>query len=383
MLLNATGVPENPAGAGRYIYELARVAAAKPDLSLLLCTRRNDIRRWLGILQDAKHNRIIPVAPSSRPARMFYEEFLLQRLAGSIFADNPRLSRNLVLHGPHYVIPPFRSIAKVATIHDLTLVEHREWHEPSKVLYFTHAIKQAVAHAQALVCPSEYTAGKLSDIFNPKCPIVVARHGIDLGLFCPSSPDIAVEDKELLESPGISRRYILHVGTLEPRKNIPLLIKAFDVIAERDKEISLLLAGGNGWRMGGIDKAIGAAKNAQRIKKLGYVSDRQVAALLRRAAAVCYPSAEEGFGLPAAEAMACGAPLVTTEDSAMAEMVGKAALLVPVGSFDLLVEALQVALAGGRETESRRLLGIEMSYNFTWEKSLKNHLKAYELALGG
>ncbi len=383
LVLNVTSVPQKPAGAGRYVYELAKAAAGSRDVTLFLCARKNDTERWLNLMPDSGHNRIFSVSPAAKPARMFYEEFLLSRSVKKITGESPELSRNLVLHGPHYTIPSLPGVAKVSTVHDLTLVEHREWHEPAKALYFGRALRQAVKRAQALICPSEYSAQKLLDIFKPKCPVVVARHGVDFNLFYPSNPESSRRDKDLLESLGISRRYVLHVGTLEPRKNIPLLIRAFDVVADSDKDLFLLLAGGDGWRMESIDRALKDARHKDRIKKLGYVSDAAVAALLRKAAAVCYPSAEEGFGLPAAEALACGAPLVTTAGSAMAEIVGGSALLISRDSRDELAEAITEQLAGGSTVTSRRQTGLELASNFTWEKSLKSHLKAYGLALGG
>jgi len=382
VLLNATSVPLRPVGAGKYIWELAKGLAFDFDTSLYLCTRKNDRARWENIMLDGRKNKLLPLAPVSKPARMQYEEYSIAKLATQIGKNNLS-QRSLVLHGPHYVIGRTKSAAVVATIHDMTLLEHPEWHERNKVIYFTRAIGNAVRQAQVIICPSRYTAQKLLDRYHLKTPVVVARHGVDFSLFRPKNHFNLWEDKEALLEIGLSGRYILHVGTIEPRKNISLLAKAFDVLADKDQEVRLVLAGKEGWRVTEINKVLHYVKHKDRIVRLGYVQDSQVAVLLRNASVVCYPSFEEGFGLPALEAVACGAPLVTTRDSAMAEMVGKAAVLVNPGSLEDLTDALRQELEGGGDQELRRKSGLEIAGQFTWEKSLKNHLYAYRLALGG
>ncbi|MCL5047475.1 MAG: glycosyltransferase family 4 protein [Firmicutes bacterium] len=383
VLLNVSSVPDQVVGAGKYIYQLACGLAQNLSHSLYLCSRKSDTGRWLNITLDGRRNKLLPFAPSSKSSRILYEEFAIAKLALDLMAANPHLRDHFVLHGPHYVIPRNRQIVKAVTVHDLTFIEHPKWHERGKVLYFTQAIYFSLKAAQVVICPSEYTAQKLIDIYRPKAPVVVARHGVDSDIFRISSPELIREDTTIMSDFQISDRYILHVGTLEPRKNIPLLIEAFDAIAGDDGDLQLVLAGKDGWQVSSIDKAIGESKYKNRIKRLGYVTNRQVAALLRNASVVCYPSFEEGFGLPALEALACGAPLVTTKDSAMSEVAGKAALLVDPGSVGDLAEALREQLSGGSDVIWRQKLGLETAGNFTWEKSLKSHLHAYRLALGG
>ena len=135
------------------------------------------------------------------------------------------------------------------------------------------------------------------------------------------------------------------------------LVAAFDLVAAADPDVVLVLAGQTGWGMAETERALAAARHADRIVRTGYLPDAAVPALLRQAAVVAYPALEEGFGLPALEALACGAPLVTTEGTAMAEMAGAAALLVPPGDVDALAEALGQARRRARARE-RRALGL-------------------------
>jgi glycosyltransferase involved in cell wall biosynthesis len=174
--------------------------------------------------------------------------------------------------------------------------------------------------------------------------------------------------------------YIVFVGTLEPRKAIPELVGAFDAVADTDAEVSLVLVGGRGWGLADIEKAIASARHGDRVVRTGYVPDSAVPALLRRAAVAAYPSVEEGFGLPALEALACGTPLVTTAGTAMAEVSGDAAVLVAAGDVADLAEGLRAQLAGGAEVEARRLRGIDRAGRYTWERCAQQHMEAYRWA---
>ena len=188
----------------------------------------------------------------------------------------------------------------------------------------------------------------------------------------------------LLGSLGVpvDRQLVVFVGTLEPRKGIVPLVAAFDRLAARRPDTVLVLAGQPGWGMADTERALAQARHGDRIVRTGYVPDAAVPALLRRAAVATYPALEEGFGLPALEALACGAPLVTTQGTAMAEFAGGAALLVPPGDVPALADALGPALDHGRGTE-RRELGISVAAARTWEASAERHLRAYEVARAG
>ena len=143
----------------------------------------------------------------------------------------------------------------------------------------------------------------------------------------------------------------------------------------------LVLGGQTGWGMAETERALAAARHPERIVRTGYLPDAAVPALLRQAAVVAYPALEEGFGLPALEALACGAPLVTTEGTAMAEMAGGAALFWSrPATWPRWPTALGTALQEGRAT-ARRSLGIAVAGERTWEASVALHLRAYALAL--
>jgi glycosyltransferase involved in cell wall biosynthesis len=158
------------------------------------------------------------------------------------------------------------------------------------------------------------------------------------------------------------------------------LVNAFDRVAGRNRDISLVLAGGRGWGADEVDRAISAAAHGDRVITTGYVSDEAVGVLMRRAEAVAYPAFEEGFGLPALEALASGTPLVTTEGSAMAEVAGDAAWLVAPGDVEALAGAIEEAVSGGPAVGARVKAGTVVAASHTWEASALGHLEAYRLA---
>jgi glycosyltransferase involved in cell wall biosynthesis len=277
---------------------------------------------------------------------------------------------------------PARSpVPCVVTIHDCTFFDHPEWHLRSKAAVFRRAIRQAARQASTLICVSHTTAERLAASCEVRAPVVVAPHGVDHARFRPVEA-VAGGDLEQLVALAVptERPLIVFVGTLEPRKGVVPLVAAFDRVAETHRDAVLVLGGQTGWGMAETERAIAGARHGERIVRTGYLPDAAVPALLRRAAVVAYPAFEEGFGLPALEALACGAPLVTTEGTAMAEFSREAAILVPPGDDRALAGGLDEALQG-RGSEARRERGLELARRHTWATSVAAHERAYAMAL--
>lgn len=372
VLLDVSAVPREPRGAGRYVAELAAAltAAGAPDVDLELLTARGDGNRWR---TGREPGAVVDAVPRRRPLRLAWEQVAGPRLARRRGVD--------VWHGPHYTLPLRRRGPTVVTVHDLTLLEHPEWHQRSKTAYFSRMIPAAVARATVCVCVSAHTARRLDALVPPPAgsarDVVVIPHGVDHARFHPDAdpaPDLA-----RLDALGVRPPYVAFLGTIEPRKDVPAVVDAFARTAPAHPDLRLVLAGGAGWDGGAVRRAIAESGVAHRIVRTGYVPDDVVPPLLRRAGAVLYPSLEEGFGLPALEALACGAPVVTTAGSSIEEFVGDAALLVPPGDRGALADALDRALdpAVGTALASR---GPTQAAPYTWEAAADAHLSVYRRA---
>jgi len=373
--LDVSAVPERPVGAGQYVLALAGALSERPDVDLVVCSRRSDRTRWE---RFSSPGDLVAAAPDPRPLRLVWERFRLGRLVGRTGAA--------VLHGPHYAMPRHPPVPSVVTIHDLSFFEWPEWHERSKVLLFRRAIRTAARDAQVVVCPSRITAESLHRWCRVDAEVVVAPHGVDTGRFHPGEPApgadaaaIARLDDRLTDE----RPFLVFVGTLEPRKDVPSLVDAFRRVAARHPDSLLVLAGGRGWGADAVDRSVTASGLAPRIVRTGYVADADVAALLRSATAAVYPSRYEGFGLPALEALACETPLITTSGTAMEEVAGNSALLVAPGDVTALADAIDVVLSrpGDAGAAERRTLGREITRSHTWGASAAVHVAAYRSAL--
>ncbi len=370
LLLDVSAVPSRPVGAGVYAVNLAGELSGA-DVDVHLATRRRDEPRWRELAPAAT---VHAVAPDRRPARLAWEQIGAPALVRRVRPD--------VWHGIHYTMPLRIDVPCVVTVHDLTFFDHPEWHQRAKVAFFRTMMRAAVARAAVLIAVSAYTAQRLGSVLSPHAPVLVAAHGVDHDRFRPG-PDDDADDLARLRALGVRRPYVAFQGTIEPRKDLPTLIAAFGDVARARPGLRLVLAGRDGWGTDAVRHAVERSGVATRILRPGYIPDAAVPALYRQAEVVAYPSLEEGFGLPALEALACGAPLVSTLGSAIEEVVDDAALLVPPGDVAALTGALEALLSDGALADAFRVAGPRRAADATWRRSAAQHLEAYRLATSG
>lgn len=362
MCLDVSAVPAQPAGAGRYTIELAAALGRRDDVSMELVARQKDSDRWEALVP---RSHVVAAAPERRPLRLAWEQVRLPSLL-------KRLDVGLH-HSPHYTMPEAASLPRVVTLHDFSFFGNPEWYERVKVSWLRRATRVAMAHADAVICVSQTIADRLATLCPRATEMRVVPNGVDLDRFRPTDAD----DARRLPSLGVKQPYVAFVGTLEPRKDVPTLVRAFDRVAASHPDLSLVLAGGPGWGTKAVDQAVAEASHGSRVVRLGYVDHEAVPVLLRQAAAVAYPSLSEGFGLPALEALACGAPLVTTTGSAMEEVAAGAALLVEPGDTDGLAGALDMLVRGDAGLATRRQCGFSAAARHTWTASAEAHMDVY------
>ena len=370
VLVDVSAVPEEPVGAGVYTINLVGALDAGADVDLEVLTRTDDRARWRRI---APHSRVHAKVPTSRPLRLAWEQAMAPRLARSLDVA--------VWHGPHYTLPLRYEGPKVVTIHDMTFFENPEFHERAKVVFFQRMIRAAAERAKVIVAVSDDTAGRLRRILNPQVPVVVAPHGVDRSRFRPAGDDATVAaDLATLDAVGVTPPFLAFVGTLEPRKNVPGLIAAFAAVASDHPDLSLAIAGRPGWGASEVEAAVRKSGLADRIHLLGYAPPELLPVLYRTAAAVVYPSHAEGFGVPALEALACAAPLVTTSGTPMADMAGDAAVLVPPGDDVALARAVERVLSEERLSKALREAGPRVAGRYSWGVCARAHVEAYRVA---
>ena len=311
--------------------------------------------------------------PDARPLRIIWERFRGANFAAKIRCD--------LWHGPHYTLPKALQCATVVTIHDLTFFDFPETHQRMKVAFFRRAITANTRRASRVVCVSHTTAERLTALVAQHGPVTIAHHGVDHDRFRVNLDAAEAEiDRKILADRGISGQYIAFVGTIQPRKALPTLTAAFASLRADHPELRLVIAGSDGWGTSQLLDAIRAHGVATSVIRPGYLDDATVAALYRQALAVAYPSLAEGFGLPALEAMACGAPLVTSSGTAMDEFLDDAAITAPPGDADALASALRTAFEPKQQARLRRR-GPEVAADFTWSACVDTHLAAYGSAI--
>jgi glycosyltransferase involved in cell wall biosynthesis len=270
-----------------------------------------------------------------------------------------------VVHGTNFVVPPTRNAGTVVSVHDLTPVHHPELCNPA-TLAFPGLIRRAVGRGAWVHADSAFVAGEVAEAFGAAPGRVrVVNPGIpDL----PTVPQAEAEQVVAALLPEGCRRFVLAVGTAEPRKDQPGLVRAFDAVAGDDPGLALVLAGPAGWGEAALQEAIGAAGARGRIVRTGWVDQPSLAALFARATVLAYPSLYEGFGFPPLQAMRAGVPVVATRAGSLPEVLGQAALLVDVGDHDGLAGALAQVLDDDMLRERLVAAGLAQAAGFTWAR---------------
>jgi glycosyltransferase involved in cell wall biosynthesis len=361
--VDATAVPGRLTGAGVYVARLLEGLGGRDDLEVEAFCAPGSARV---LAAPGVRPRPVRLAGAGRPARIAWTQLLAGRAARRAGAG--------LLHGVHYELPLRAGLPQVVTVHDLTLLTHPEWHEASKVRYFGWALRRAVAAATRVLCVSATTAADLSE------RLQIPAHRVDvtpLGTELQPASEERVAD--LRRRRGLDGPYVLGLGTVEPRKDLPTLVRAFAALAG-ELPHRLVLAGLPGWGAGELDEAVAASGVADRILVPGYVPEADKAALLTGADVFAYPSRYEGFGLPVLEAMACGTPVVTTTGGSLPEVAGDAATLIEPGDADALAAALAKLAADPAARQDAAARGRQRAATFTWERCATLTAAAYRRA---
>jgi glycosyltransferase involved in cell wall biosynthesis len=257
-----------------------------------------------------------------------------------------------VFHFSDWMYPPQRRGLRATTVHDLVPLRHPEWAEPETVRMHGPKYEHAARTCDRIFVNSSFTGREVVELLDvPEERVQVAYPGID--------PVFRAEG----EAADLGGPYVLAVGTLEPRKNLPALVAAFAQLRRRHRELTLALAGLEGWEERPLE--------AEGVRLLGFVSDEELARLYRGAAAFAYPSRFEGFGMPVVEALASGVPAVVSAHPSLDEACGDAAIRVDPEDTSAFADALERALGEPRGA------GIAHTSRFTWRACGEAVLSGY------
>lgn len=374
VLVDATAIPRNRGGVGRYLEHLLPALDAGGQRMTIL-TQGEDAG-WMSRSAPSA-DVVVPRAKiAERPRRLAWEQVGLPRIAKRRGAD--------VIFSPHYTMPVLAGMPVVVTLHDATFFSHPELHGRGKGEFFRRWSRYSLAHAAATIVPSAATASELERwAGTPTPPSVVAYHGVDASVF-----DVPTARQRDAARVLVGHdEWIAFLGTIEPRKNIGALVAAFSTLLAdpastgRHPDLALALAGGSGWDET-VDAAIEASGVGHRIVRLGFVPDDELAGLLGGSLLVAYPSLGEGFGLPVLEAMATGAPVLTTPILALPEVGGDVAVYTEPDAPSIAAALAQ--MIGDPEDRARRgQAGIDRAAQFSWAASAAIHAEVFARAAAG
>ncbi|MGB9751894.1 glycosyltransferase family 4 protein [Roseiflexus castenholzii] len=283
-----------------------------------------------------------------------------------------------ILHAPDFVAPPTRARTLV-TIHDLSYMVHPECAVPGVAAFLRDAVPRTLRRADVIVADSESTRRDLQRLLNIAPERVSVVYPAVDERFRPLPPEMCEPVRRRLRLPS---RFILFVGTIEPRKNLVRLLEAFARIDPATRrqgsgDLFLVIAGRRGWMDQPVFETLDRLGLRDRVQILDFVADSDLPVVYNLAQAFVYPSIYEGFGLPPLEALACGTPVVTSDNSSLPEVVGSAALLVPADDVAALTQGMSRLLNDNALRAQLRQAGLEQARRFRWEASARQMIEHY------
>jgi glycosyltransferase involved in cell wall biosynthesis len=362
-------------GVGHYTFELARALASAESSSLFEIVYPSTYSP-INLGRTGREREL--------PANLKLERVRVGPLGRQWWsAGLPRYVRRAkidLFHGTNYDIPLWHPCATVLTIHDLSQFLHPETHERRSVNRARRRLPLMARSADAIITPTEAVRREVCEHLKTNPQKVFAIPEAARTCFSPLG---FAQTADVRRSLGVGDEFLLTVGTLEPRKNLAVLVSAFEGVTRvRSKEdLQLVIAGGRGWLNGPLYTAIERSPARDCILLTDYLHDDDLRALYASCRAFIYPSVYEGFGLPPLEAMACGAPVIAGRSAAIEETTGDAAILFDPTSATELTQKILALLGDENARQNLSRTGLKLASEFSWDRTAQLTLDVYTKAL--
>lgn len=296
------------------------------------------------------------------------------------------LPYDLVLHRRYDAVVFFNFVAypvsrrtkTVVVVHDLSYIYHQQYVSPKNQAWLEKFVPKSIRKANKIIAVSENTKKEIAEHYKiPAEKIEVITPAVNHSEFYPRQK---TEIEQVKKRFGINKPYILSVATQEPRKNLIGVLAAYEQLPEALKQkFALVLVGGKGWLDAELQAKYNAISKDHEVIRTGYVDDADLPPLYSGASLFVYPSFYEGFGIPALEAMACGVPVITSNNSSLPEVVGDAAIKIKAGDTAAIAKAMKQILNGSKTAEALHKKGLARAQRFSWDKSADKLLKLLDL----
>ncbi len=358
--IDFTSASRERAGIGRYARELIRALSRIDHANQYVLFVPRDARADLLAFDWPPNFKVVRAPLTERYLAALWHRarvpLPMEALVGTID----------VCYSPDFLLPPTFAKRKLVTVHDLSYVRVPECFPQPLLNYLNRAVPRSVARADMILADAASTQRDLIDVYRvPPAKIKVLYSGVDARF----RPDVSAGSKMRVRELTRGKPYLLSVSTIQPRKNYARLIEAFAQIAS--SELQLVVAGGKGWMYEQVFQTVERLGLQERVLFPQFVSDDDLPALYAGATLFVYPSLYEGFGLPVAEAMACGAPVVSSNASSLPEVGGDAVLYFDPRDVDAMVEIICRALSDESLRRDLRARGFAQAKKFSWEKAAR------------
>lgn len=374
LAFNATSLLSPLTGIGQYSRQLALGLASRSDI---------DADFFYGAVWS-KHVR---GAPLPGPAGLVpwlrkhvpYSYELRRVVQQHQFAQYAQKQAFDLYHEPNILPLPFDG-PTVITVHDLSWIRYPQAHPPERVRAMDKYFQPGLERASLILTDSEFVKRELMEVFGVKPerirPVLL---GVE-ALFQPRSAD---QTRGVLDDHGLVHgQYLLAVGTLEPRKNLQVALRAFMQLAPALRQrFPLVLVGMKGWHTSALEQQIAPLVAAGEIRQLGYLPREDLAKIIAGATTLIYPSIYEGFGLPPLEAMACGVPVISSNVSSIPEVVGDTGILLDPQAIDAFAEAMELMVTSPDLRSAMAKKALERSGQFSWANCVNETVDAYKAVL--